>query len=196
MNPAIHHPSWYQALGMLAQLEVEDSLRKGPVVGLQLARFAFDAVEVLCLPDRWQIRGPVQESPRLVELAVRVFDRLDDTPVSAIGVNNDMHIQTEHADVAQRLVGTTLVSDLGLDALGMPVSARHVLGYAVGEVTFKLTVDVSPLKPGTIVVGHNAHRNAPTAAPHFALGPLITQLSEEAGAHSERCAAALEARFQ
>jgi hypothetical protein len=196
MNPAIHHPGWYRAVELITEVELTTALQAGPASSQAFARFRFDGIEIFCLQDRWQIQGPETSGTRLLKLAMETFARLDETPVSAFGVNNDFHIETVLPDVAAKLATMSAEAGFGLGDIGPASSATFVLVHSGPDCTFRTTIAPSPRGPQYLSVLHNTHRNAPTGARKFSLAPLLEATFQIARSHSDRVSAALASIFR
>jgi hypothetical protein len=91
MNPRIHHPLFYQTIGVLTDAEVGEAvLRENTLSMAHLAQLDIGDVRLVCLPDRWQVETSKYElCPRLLEIASRAMTALEYTPVGAVGFNFD-----------------------------------------------------------------------------------------------------------
>src|SRR6202030_1678960 len=92
MNPAIHHPSWYQSMQLLDKQEVDYAGSASALVPIvlapQIAQFAVQEFKIVCLSNRWEIQTQRPEAvDRILKVASRVFEILDHTPVNAFGFN-------------------------------------------------------------------------------------------------------------
>ena len=89
MNPAIHHPAWYRELGLISPTEAEKAQeRPDLVVSPHLARVVMGPLTVQCLPETWRVSvTSPEDEDRALDLAIRTFGRLDETPIQAFGMN-------------------------------------------------------------------------------------------------------------
>ena len=87
MNPAIHHPFWYQAKGIITPEDASTAIgRTTSVPGL--SQFSGEDWRVLCTPDRWIGASRTQARHQFIlDLAVAAFNYLPETPAAAFGLN-------------------------------------------------------------------------------------------------------------
>ena len=105
MNPAIHHPQWYEVVGMLTAAEAQDALRGDALVVVpQLAQFQAAALQIQCTPARWQVNtADTEQRGRIIDLAATTFERLGETPISAYGLNARFDVTTGSEDAVKML---------------------------------------------------------------------------------------------
>ena len=117
MNPAIHHPAWYEQIGILTQAEALESLKGENFVCLpQVAQFASRGITVTCIPTRWDARTTkADQRERILDIAKRTYTALDHTPVSAFGFNFDIVEDAEAEDDIARYFGASLLPSIGLE---------------------------------------------------------------------------------
>jgi hypothetical protein len=89
MNASIHYPLWYQKTGdLITGPEFEMAMGGGVVICTpEVSQFSFGSTQVLCLPESWRVTTTIPQ--RGLSLAIGVFGRLRDTPVTTYGVNFD-----------------------------------------------------------------------------------------------------------
>lgn len=88
MNPAIHHPSWYEMAGFLTPEESAGALSGDVLVTPQVSKFVVGTLEVQCIGNQWICQtSSALELDRILSTARRVFERLSETPVTAFGMN-------------------------------------------------------------------------------------------------------------
>jgi hypothetical protein len=128
MNPALHHPQWYESIGCISAAEVDEALARQFLFINQVTQFDSGAFEVFCDPNRWQITTRTREAEtRIVEIMLTVFDkRLTETPVTALGISRALHASTSTADVAKSV--SSLLTRLPSGFHGEPSST--------GKITF------------------------------------------------------------
>lgn len=105
-NPAIFHPSWFAAQGLIRSQEADAAEVK--VVHPQAAVFDADWLRVQATPDRFQL-STIQEAfyELLRDLVVGVFRLLNHTPLTVLGINRDFHYSLA-SEQAWHAVGDTL----------------------------------------------------------------------------------------
>lgn len=182
MNPSIHHPTWYSANNLITDSENERALTD--LICLPpVSQFTTDSIAVQCEPTRWKIQTVGEgNTPRIVRIASEVFNRLDQTPVSAFGLNIDSHRLVEGIDVGSRLAD--LVSSL---ALGLPAlqdqatnSAKIQWTSSAGLTAVNVRLEPSPRDKEAVFVGLNYHHRIDpnSSGQHFDLGALVEEAAQ------------------
>lgn len=192
MNPAIHHPGWYRAVELISEAEFTSALLSGPVCTPVMAKFVFNSLEVLCVQERWQVKGPVVSGQHLLTIADRTFTRLADTPVSAIGINNDVQLETDVMDASAKLAEMISQLPVGLLELGEPSRATLTITHLDGEYTMTTKIGPSPRGTNFLSVAHNTHQNMQSGPVKFDLAPILHTAFETAARHSARVFDALQ----
>ena len=186
MNPAIHQPRWYQAIGAVDGPTADKAASQpGMIVMSQLARARLGALHMQCLPDQWRVTttGKDDEDAAL-ELATKVFDALDHTPVAAFGINYTLRKQLQNAtrqSLASHLSQTPFSSRV-VD--GPPELEKLTLTHALEPLPpvdgctasriFKATVTFLPSPDRTLEVSVNVHHDIdPTEAAKFDLSKML-----------------------
>ena len=178
MNPAIHHPSWYQSMKLLDKQEF-DSAVSGPMLLMpQISQFAAPEFSIVCLPDRWEIQTRRLEAmDRILAAASSVFEILDHTPVSAFGFNFQFHRETS-VDVGHILGSVVERLPLGLKLSGDVAGQLTLMSTAKGQKT-TASVAKSQLGANIVFVSLNFHYdiipNTSKIPAHFDLAPLLTE---------------------
>lgn len=194
MNPAIHHPQWYEAVGMLTAEEAQDAARGGALVIVpQVAQFQAAGLQIQCTPARWQITTwDQQQRTRIVDIAGMTFQRLGETPISAYGLNARFEVTTasEHAIEmlgAQFSKGPVDLSFEGsrpdFESLAISYSMFPIIMEGLPNVQrqLKATIARSMHGPDAISVALNMH-HAITASPEFSRFDLDGLLRESVAA--------------
>lgn len=182
MNPSIHHPTWYSANNLITDSENEQAL--SDLVCLPpVSQFSTDSIAVKCEQTRWKIQTVGEgNTPRIVRIASEVFNRLDETPVGAFGLNIDSHRLMQGVDVASRLAD--LVSSL---ALGLPAlqdqatnSAKIQWTSSAGLTALNMRIEPSPRDKEAVFVGLNYHHRIDpnSSGQQFDLGVLLEEAAE------------------
>src|SRR5712692_7798773 len=107
MNPAIHHPAWYKAIGALSDEELQTTgavVHVGSVPPAQfsagaaictpaISQFTAGRIRIACIVGQtWTIVTTDQNLwARIRDVAISVFEALGHTPVSAYGLNFTFH---------------------------------------------------------------------------------------------------------
>lgn len=172
MNPAIHHPAWYNLVSILSQSEFEESLRKPIIATPQMAQYVSMGFSVLCLPDRWQATCEAKDGSRIIELAKATFDKLYHTPVTAYGVNHGFHVETT------KQISSTLATLVRQTALPFPTDEEGTgtITYTARakDCSFQTVVAASPRGANFLHIQNNAHFPLSSGeVTQVDLGPLI-----------------------
>lgn len=174
MNPKIHHPSWYKQIGCLT--EDEQHAAENVVCTAPFAQFSIAAIGIGCATSRWEIQARTPDSlNRMLDIAVSVFDALDQTPVQSFGFNFNFDRLTAIPDVAEYLGDRVASLELGLPTDGKR-SAEIKASGSLTDRHVNITLNPSSTSPRAIYVGVNYHYNiseivGPPA--HFDLGQLL-----------------------
>lgn len=137
MNPRIHHPKWYESVGLFSAVEVAPTVQNQPVVLTAFfSQFVVGDIIIKCIPDRWDIATSNPEQiNRIREIAERLFDGLlPHSPVSAIGLNFQYTRETAEADATAFIAG--VLSDAAA-RVGAPAASG-------GELILKRGLDTIP----------------------------------------------------
>ena len=111
MNPAIHHPMWYQAIGAVDDATAAKAIRlPGVVVTSEVAQLQLDRLQIQCLRDRWSVDAATEnEEQRAFSVTSKVFEALEHTPVTAFGLNftadRTLEDQTPASVASKKLAG-------------------------------------------------------------------------------------------
>lgn len=176
MNPAIHHPSWYQQHQLLSQAEASEALSSGSVTGPILARLTFASCEIFCVQQEWRIRTSSSAlHQRVVEIAAKTFDELlRHTPVSSFAFSHGSYHGTD-SEVGPALVGMAMRG--GFPAL--PDLTEASVAFQVHSATGQrasLRIEPSLRSPREVFVHvEHAHPIQREAGQEFLLQPLLAQ---------------------
>jgi hypothetical protein len=175
MNPAIHHPSWYQSIQLLDQAAFDAAVAAPMVMVPQFSQFSTPDFSIICLPDRWEIQtGKFSNAATILAAASKVFKVLDQTPVGAYGFNFQFHKESSVENVGKSLSLAVERLPLKLNLSGEVTGQFIVVSNDTGS---KKTISVSnsPLGPRLVFVGVNFHYTIdPTKYPsHFDLAPML-----------------------
>ena len=187
MNPAIHHPSWYQTIQLIDKQEY-DAAVSGPILLTpQITQFAARDFNIVCTADRWEIQTQRLEAmDRILTVASRIFEVLDHTPVSAYGFNFHFHRDTAVQDVG-RLLGSAIEKlPLGLNLSGDIAGQLTLVSTERGH---KITTNVaqSQLGANVVFVSLNFHYDIlRTETPsYFQLSPMLKEHFSSDQSHSQ-----------
>jgi hypothetical protein len=177
MNPAIHHPSWYHSMKLLNDKE-RDSAVAGPLVIMQqVSQFVAPDFGIVCVPNRWEIQTQkVASMDRILDVASRVFEILDHTPVSAFGFNFHFHRETAVERIGDRLAATIKRLPLGFQLFDN-AEGQLVITSTRPNQKKVVTVAQSVLGTNRAFIGFNFHYEIALTNPpsHFNLTSLFIE---------------------
>jgi|SRR5208282_2476880 len=157
MNPLIHHPSWYRAVELLNDEEVEQATRTPfLIVTRPLSQFQTPKLTIACQDNRWEIRtSDPDQVQRIQDITSRVFDEiLPHTPVMAAGFNFNYRRATTAKDVAGYLASVLINAYLGLKG-DHATSGEVTLRRSFDEHTALANVQPAPDDKGAVLIAHN-----------------------------------------
>lgn len=121
-NPAIFTPAWFALHGLLPGSAADDA--EAVFVASEFAAFSFDWLVLEVMAERFEVRTAQEPLVRVCDLVAKIFhERLDDAPVTALGINREVHFRVENREARDR-IGRALApvepwgalgSNLGLD---------------------------------------------------------------------------------
>ena len=156
MNPRIHHPSWYELVGILTPEQAKEALASSATFGLpgivQLSAPSL-GLTINCTERQWTVKTENKGNIGLLQsITFRVFDELlKYTPVSAYGFNVLYQRETRCPHVGKFLAGLITESRLGLPADEADVTLRRSLGDHKGQVI----IQKSPHGKGSVSLSFN-----------------------------------------
>jgi hypothetical protein len=157
MNPAIHHPSWYEINAILTAEEVLKATQGAVIISQQVSQFTFGPVTVTCDPLRWQVQTTDENAMmQAVQIAERTFAILKHTPVSAFGFNFTYHKETRLPKVKNVLAHLVLNLPIGLRAkAGEEQSAKLSFQHGVTGRNITVAVENSVRRDDFVYVAIN-----------------------------------------
>lgn len=158
MNPRIHHPLWYEYIGVLNHEQMEAATRAPDTVCLQpMAQFKTDQFQIVCDESKWAIRTEKPDaSERIQAISSRVFAVLEHTPTSSFGLNFNFQRKTALSDVPARLFSMLRELHSVLVAPGVG-SARIVLKRDSPDRSVTVTIASSEKSTDMVSVSNNFH---------------------------------------
>ena len=158
-NPAVFHPSWLSARGLIRVQEADAA--EIELILPQVAKFSVEWLQFVASTDRLQVsttQEPYYEPLR--DLVVGILTIVKYTPLTLLGINRDFHY-TLASDSAWHQVGHELVPKLHweevLDHPGMKVVV--VQGRRPDDLKGYIRAKVEPSArfPQTVYVSVNDH---------------------------------------
>ncbi len=156
MNPRIHHPSWYELVGLLTPKEAKEALTSSATFGLpgftQLSATSL-GLTISCYEQRWIVQTEDREKIGLLQdFTFKVFDELlKHTPVSAYGFNFIYQRETRCATVGRFLANLISKTNLTLPA----DEADFTLRYSFSDHKGQLTIQKSPIGNASVSLSFN-----------------------------------------
>jgi hypothetical protein len=180
MNPAIHHALWYRTIGAIDEAEYQATIKTPFNTTTQLlsqVRFANSRLAIQCQPNEWTIQGFDDSSwPTMVKITSLVFERLNETPVSAYSFVSQKHLDTTIPDVGAALADKIYGMNLALLRGSEPATGSNIeLTVKVADYNVRMALQPS-LRGGDKVFVFYQHQHVPPQVPggYFNLGELIT----------------------
>jgi hypothetical protein len=140
-NPSIFQPQWFVRQGLLPDVEGENADIK--IMAQQVCHFETDRFILLITPDRFTAISKPNTSPApLRDLVAGTFFILEHTPVTAMGLNHQMHFAMGSTELWHK-VGDTLAPKDGWN---------EVLGGRPGLLSMTIRSELPEVKGGLIHV--------------------------------------------
>jgi hypothetical protein len=178
MNPAIHHPIWYRTIGAIDEVEYQASIRSPFNTTTQLMsqlRFVNSKLAVQCQINEWMIQGFDDDSwPRMVNIVSLVFEKLNETPVTAYSFITQKHLDTPISDIRSALAEKIYGMKLALPHGDEPASNIE-LTVTIADHQVRMALQPSIRGADKLFVFYQ-HQYAPPQeqGKYFDLGKLIT----------------------
>jgi hypothetical protein len=164
-NPAIFQPAWFKSSDLLSGPEADDAEVK--IIHPAIAEFSTDWLQLSVIRDRFALHTKsAAHFEQIQDLAVGVFHLLEHTPVTAMGLNRDMHFRIENEErwhaLGDRLAPKDIWSEKlrGIGTRDKPgLRSMTVMGYPPEKTNCLINVRVEPsanIRPG-LYVGCNRH---------------------------------------
>jgi hypothetical protein len=171
-NPAIFHPSWFAAKGLLPESAVLDAQENEFVWVRELATFSADWLSLQVSLEQASLATAEEgREADLRDLAINVFDILPETPVNAVGLNADAHFRVGSEEEWHAIGDRFLPKDFWEPLFQDDAWRKRDTGETVGlrsmtveatrkEIPGHVRTEVAPsvrLEPHGVYVGVNAH---------------------------------------
>ncbi len=195
-NPAIFQPMWLVKHGLV--FEEEAAAAKITVITPELAIFSVGLMTLLITLDKFQVAVTSAEASEAIrDLVVGTFHILNETPLTQLGINRDLHFKIPSIEqwytvghrLAPKEIWSGLLDDLGTRSVVMQGKRRDASSEYV-----RVRVEPSArVRPG-VYVGNNEHFvKAPNEASEHLLDVLRAEWAS-AQASAKRVAEELIAR--
>lgn len=98
-TPALFHPAWFRNKGLLPEADVADS--EIGLLSQDLASLKLSWLNLFCDRNRLQLNTAGEPAIQLCDLALNLFPLISEQPVSALGINSDIHVRLPSANAYQ-----------------------------------------------------------------------------------------------
>lgn len=165
-NPGIFHPEWFRRQEILLPQEADEATLK--VVSPEVTEVLFLDMKLDVFPDRFIIETrDASRAEKLQDIVINVLTRLPHTPVTACGLNNELHFDIKDKAYWHK-IGHTLApkEPVWNDVMEKPGMQTLVIkGVRGGEFPGEVNVTVAPSKGSKMLyglfVGSNFHFPVP-----------------------------------
>lgn len=157
MNPRIHHPAWYQTVGLLDKDEAEAAMKLPLTLTTpMLAQLQTPKLLINCQDNRWEIRTvELDQVQRIQDITCKVFDELlVHTPIAAAGFNFTTYNETACKDVGMYLSAAAVKSGIGLKG-DNAVAAELTLRRRFDDHTSLVIVQPVADNPRAVLITQN-----------------------------------------
>jgi hypothetical protein len=130
MNPTVHHPTWYQLIGLLSWEDTAfATVGRHLLVTPSLSTFRVPAFALRCKRERWEIRTSSREArTRILNVALKTFDDLlPQTPITGFHFTFTFSVEVPYERAADFL-GSALKEVA-------PIEGRHERTLMLSTVT-------------------------------------------------------------
>jgi hypothetical protein len=144
-NPKIFQPQWFAQQNLLTQSEADTA--EIQVIHPQICQFQTERFSIQVTPEQFTAATKVNViSEPLRDLVVGVFFILEHTPVTAMGINRQMHFACGSEEAWHRIGDSLAPKSLWIPILnGRPgMESLDISATPDGDTKLKLTVRVQP----------------------------------------------------
>jgi hypothetical protein len=168
-NPAIFQPQWFVRQNLLPAEEAEKAEIK--LVSPEFCQFETAGLTIQVVRERFAVFSKPDANPTLVrDLAAGTFFVLEHTPLTALGLNRDMHFAMPSEEIWHKVGDTIVPKDIWKKILAGRVGMRslslqaEVPGFPdENQDMTKMTVRVEPSlsEKFGLFIATNEHHQAP-----------------------------------
>lgn len=98
-NTRIFHPSWFEKHGLVRASQAKMAEESNLLIYKEIAQFSLEWAEIQVTPDRFTIKTLDDTcDDMLKDLVCGTFSLLGHTPITALGINRNIHFQAESTD--------------------------------------------------------------------------------------------------
>ncbi len=165
-NPAIFHPEWFRRQEILLPAEAENA--KIQVVSPDITEIVFLDMKLVVLPERFILGTPdASRADKLHDVVLAVLRWLPHTPVTACGINNELHFDLGEETYWHK-IGHTLApkEPVWNEVLTRPgMQSLTIKGVRGGEWPGEINITLQPSNPKRfrygLLVSSNYHYTIP-----------------------------------
>lgn len=178
MNPAIHHPTFYERQEIVSDEEAAAAIQQPDMMCLaQFAQLSFAGIRIVAMPNAWTATTTdLDRVGRLVEVCATVFAVLDHTPVSGFSISCDLVRELRVASVARILAHVVAESRVGFPFVEAGMGALSLTSVQREEqVSRRTTHSLDTLRdapPAQVLARSNFVYDIHVTG-HFDLGPIL-----------------------
>jgi hypothetical protein len=175
MNPRIHHPQWYRVIGAISEEELQQSLKERMAISPIITQFSVESARfaVACQADRWDIQTDSRGGTnRILDIAVKVFQKLPETPVQFYALTAARHLDTLLSNIKEELAKLMVGLGIGFPEGRSPGSTLE-LAVAADEYLSTLQVQPSMLSENAVFVSYADQFQKAGIGPLSSVGALI-----------------------
>ncbi|RHX83850.1 hypothetical protein [Leptospira stimsonii] len=111
MNPTIHHPFWYKFHDLISEDSYKKALNPSMLVSPAISQINFGEYHLACEQEKWSlIVDSIEKIKDVTTIASKVFKLLGETPLSAYGLNFQVHLKTKYLNAGNEI--SKLIADL------------------------------------------------------------------------------------
>jgi hypothetical protein len=161
VNPAILQPAWFGAKGLLRPEEAEAA--DVEIITRELVSFSAEWLGLTATLDRLQVSTTSAPSHDLLrDLVVGVFQVLPETPLTALGINHNLHFRVETQEAWHAFGHKLAPKEIWNDILDKPGTRSLIIqGVRPDDYQGSVIVQVEPsvrIQDGVgIYIGINDH---------------------------------------
>jgi len=145
-NPAIYSPEWLFARGLVSERERDTATID--IVSKQISQFSVADMVLVADQDKFILRtATIDRLMQVRDIAVGIFGLLDQTPITAGGMNRDMHFASPSTETWHRIGHTLAPKDLWSGLIERPgLSSLKIEGFRAEREVGVLRIQVQPSK--------------------------------------------------
>jgi hypothetical protein len=194
-NAAIFSPQWFRDQNLVGSAEM--ATQQIDLITRDIALFRMGWLSCQVNPEGLQLStSEPEEFERLRDAAIGVLRILAHTPISALGINRDVHLSVDSEEQWHKIGDVLTPKTIWEDSLSSPgMKNVTIWGARPDEYAGRVQVQVEPSARISLAVfvGHNDHFTLTLAGSRTELRPLTLDLTkQDVEATSEKIPVALK----